>query len=423
MATLIFRGDAPVVGQVSVCTLSGTWASGEKCNAVINGKSISITAPVAGLTAAQMVAALVAAINGDNVTAQAETRNTTGPTLPEFRDITAAVGSSSAQLKLTGDNERPFTVTVTEDAASGSAGSVTDTAGSGPSHIIAANFSGGALPSASDTVVFTGNRPVLYKLDALSAIALTAVVFESGFTANCGLADTFTNDAGTAYEYLPRYLVLDSDTILIGRGEGTGSGRIMVDCANAQTAIVVERTGSSPDRDRHAVQLHNMGASSTLEVTGGSVDVCREQAQTGTLTNARATGTARMRLGAGVTLTTCTADGSSQVECHAATTINCYGTAQVDKQSGAVTNLNVFGGTARVNDSGTITNTTLGAATLDLSRNTSGATFTNTTISAGGFSLLDPGAIATWTNDLAFTGVDPSAGVFRPGAGRSIGVS
>ena len=88
-----------------------------------------------------------------------------------------------------------------------------------------------------------------------------------------------------------------------------------------------------------------------------------------------------------------------------------------------MTNLNIYGGTVRVNDSGTITNTTLGAATLDLSRNTSGATFTNTTISAGGFSLLDPGAVATWTNDLAFTGVDPSQGTFRPGPGRAIGVS
>lgn len=421
MATLIFRGDAPVVGQISVCTLSGTWASGEKCHVTINGKAVSVTAPVAGLSAAQMVAALVAAINGDAVTAQAETRNTTGPTLPEFYPITAS--ANSATLTLTGDTERPFTATVTEDAASGSAGSVTTTAASGPSHIIAANFSGGSLPSNGDTLVFTGNRPALYALDALSAIALTNVVFESGYTAACGLTDTFTNEAGTGYEYLPRYLVLDTDTLLIGRGEGTGSGRILINCANAQTAIVVERTGSSPDRDRHAVQLHNMGASSTLEVTGGSVDVCREQSQTGTLTSARATGNARMRLGAGVTLTTCTADGSSQVECHAATTVNCYGTAQVDKQSGAVTNLNVFGGTARVNDSGTITNTTLGAATLDLSRNTSGATFTNTTISAGGFSLLDPGAIATWSNDLAFTGVDPSSGVFRPGPGRSIGVS
>lgn len=122
MATIKFRGDAPVVPQVSSITFSGSWASTETAYVEINAKRITVTA-TATMTAAQIASALAAAINGDAATALAETRNVLGDTIPEFSDITAS--TSTATLILTADNERPFTASAGDTAASGSTGSVT----------------------------------------------------------------------------------------------------------------------------------------------------------------------------------------------------------------------------------------------------------------------------------------------------------
>lgn len=426
MATVYFRGDAPVVGQVSSSTFSGSWTSGETASVTINTKSITITAPSGGLTAAQMVAALIAAINGAAVTAEAETRNTTGDVVPEFYNITASEGATTAILVLTEATERPFTVTAADDAASGTAGSFsTVTAASGPSHFNATNCSGGSLPTTSDTLVFDGERPVLYNLDAIDTVELAAVVFTAGFQGAgvAGLPATFTNDAGTSYEYLPRYLDIDADTITIGVGEGNGSSRIMLDLQANDCTITVEKTASSTQRDRHAVQIVNSGSGSSLLVNGGSVDVARLSGESASLALARASGSAVLRLGNLAVLTAAVADGASSVECGACGTLSCYGSSRVRKRDGNVTTLKVFGGVTEIDGSGTITTTTLGQATIDLSGNTAGATFTNFTVSSAGFAINDPGARGTYSNAIAFTGVSPAQGTFQPGAGRSITVA
>lgn len=424
MATIKFRGDAPVVPQVSSITFSGSWASTETAYVEINAKRITVTA-TATMTAAQIASALAAAINGDAVTALAETRNVLGDTIPEFSDITAT--TSTATLILTADNERIFTATAGDTAASGSTGSVTAVqSATGPAHLIAANFEGGSLPTTGDTVVFAGAVPVLYRLDALSASGIVHVIFEAGFSdaGVCGLPNRGTATAGEFDEYLPQYLVLPADCDLtVGQGGGRGSSRIRVDLGGGDSTIRVFITSPSFDNDRYALELKNSGASSVLYLHGGEVDFCREIGSTGTLTTVYAAADSRLRCGSGATLGTINADGSPFIETASAiTTVNMDG-GKLETTGGNITTLNLNAGEFEPHAGGTIATTNLGAATVDLSQNVGSVTLTTINVKSAGFSILDPFGVATITNAIAFSGVGLADGTLVTGRGKSITVS
>ncbi len=424
MATIKFRGDAPAIGQVTTIAQTGTWSASETASLIINGKTLTVTA-TASMNATEMTAALAAMVNGDAVTAKAETRNITGDLVPEFSDITASVVTTT--LTLTGDDERPFTVTVGDTAASGAVGSPSTTrAATGPSHVIAANFEGGSLPTTGDTVVFAGATPVLYQLDALSSSGIVAVIFEAGFSdaGVCGLPNRGSASAGEFDEYLPQYLVLPADcAVTIGQGGGRGSSRIRIDAGGGASTVRVYTTAPAFDDDRYAVDLKNTGANSVLYLHAGEVDFCREVGSTGTLTTIHAAGESRLRCGAGATFGTINADGTPAIETASAiTTVNQDG-GTLDTYGGNITTLNLFAGTFRPHAGGTITTTNLGAASVDLANNVGSVTFTNVAVKSQGYAISDPGGVATFTNAITFSGISAADGTLRPGRGKSITIS
>ena len=139
MATRKWRGDAPKVAQISTVQVTA-YDSSTTYIITMNGKTVSVVGITdAPTTATALKTALAASI------------------IPEFAEVIWTVNSST----VTGTAKTagvPFTFTKSVSGGSGTMGSVTTTAGSGPNDVsIAANWTGAALPTTSDDVVFENN--------------------------------------------------------------------------------------------------------------------------------------------------------------------------------------------------------------------------------------------------------------------------
>jgi hypothetical protein len=274
MSTILWRGDAAAVRQVDTVVIGGSWATNDTASITINGKSITFTVG-ATQTVAAVVAGLVAAWN----------LSTAG----EHAEITAADANPNVTLTMdTTYAGRPFTATVAKSAASGTITISTTTANSGPADLaIAANFSGGALPTNGDTLVFqNSDKPCLYNLDALDDVTGLLFVSARSFAGN-GVVGLPRYNVGVAnvgyYEYRPRYLKAGFASITIGQGDGQGSGRIMLDAAGSSPTITVDYTGTSKDSGIPALLIHNTGATTVLNVNKGTVGVAIYEEESATI--------------------------------------------------------------------------------------------------------------------------------------------
>jgi hypothetical protein len=377
MATHVLRGDAQVVRDLWTIT------PGASNNAVytvtINGKDVTYTADASALVA-EITAGLVAALQAS--------------TIPEFMEVTWADGTTV----LTGTG--PATgkpVVITCSASAGSLTPVNTTPAEGPNHVIAVNFDTGSLPASNDTLILQDSAvSLLYTLDK-SAVVLDLLLAPADYTGKLGLPQLTASNG--YYEYRDTYFAIGADEVRIGEGNGDGSGLIKLDLGSGQTLVQVFKTGNADDRDYGAVQLLATHANNELRVFAGTVDVAMGPGQVSTFATIRATG-GQVRCGAGVTLTTVEANGTSTVEVRsAATTLKTQDSGQIKKLgSGAIGTVEVAGGLVEYSAGGTITTLIVRSnCTFDASKLAVAVTITNST-AYDRATIKDPNGMITWTN-------------------------
>ena len=391
MGTKKWRGDAPSVAQVNTITPASVTV-GNQFSLTVNGKSVTFTATAA--TVANVTAGLTAAVAAS--------------TIPEFQEVTAADGTTV--LTLTANTAgKPFTQTSSSATGSGSAGhsltTSTTTANSGPNNWdVARNWddgtAAGAVPVSTDDVYIENSSvDILYGLSQ-SGVTLTSLNIAASFTGKIGLP--IINETGNYVEYrTTRYLTIKATTINIGYGEGSGSGRLLIDPLANATAIVVTSTGSPVEQAIPALCINGGGTAYTLTVLAGSVGVAVETAQTATLTTVTMGGDATVTLGSGCTLTTVTANGGTLTTNSAITTLNVNGSSTVYVMAGAVSALNHDAGTVYYRSSSTLTTLKLGSgAKIDFTQDQRARTVTNCTVESGS-SITDTFKTVTWTNGIS----------------------
>lgn len=396
MSTEIFRGDAVAVAQVRQSELTGTWATNDTITVTINGKTVTYT--VGGTTTiTAILTGLAAALNAS--------------TIPEFAESTWS--NADPYLRQTSDTagrSQTFSISRTT-SSSGAVGAPSDsTANSGPSALVAANFDTGALPAAADTCYIQDTSvDLLYNLDALSG-TLTACCIAASFTGEIGLPSR--DETNDYYQWRPRYLVINVSTLVIGDGQGDGSGRMLIDLGSVQSAVLVLKTAESVEDEFHALRIKGTHASNTLEVYGGSVDVAPEGADTATFATVTVGGDARVRISRRVTLGTLNVVGTATVELESAasltdiTAINVSGRATlIIRGDNTITALKILDqGTVDDRGEGTITTLTKGPnGNYSVSNNTNGVgarTITNTVLAAGTGQFDNANKTCTFTNAI-----------------------
>lgn len=320
----------------------------------------------------------------------------------------------------------PFTVTSSVSGGAGTIGAVTTTTTASSKEDVSctANWSLGALPVATNDVVFeNSSNNILWNLDALAAIALNSVRWESTFTGTCGLPEFA---AGGYAEYRAKYFQTRSTTTTVGTpGTATngGSSRIYWDNQTFQTTIVVYATGQGNESPGlEAFLFKGTHASNTLECLGGQTGVAVLAGEVATIATLRVGGTAAVRCGPVVTLTTVTqSTGSTLVTDSAITTVNHDDGVHLIR-SGAITTLTIDAGTVIDTGTGTITTVNL-SGTLDLSQDLRALTITTLNLFKPGFTFKDPWARATITNPVTTPkGVRLQDGTFDAGTNRTYAV-
>lgn len=254
MAVKTWVGRASSVSQVTKVTFSAVGS--HTYSVTINGKTVSYTSTTSSL--ADIIDGLIASWE-----ASAE---------PEHAEMIAAqrLEPTLVGLQLTA-TASGVPHTITASASSGTATVTEVTAASGPNFWnVAANWSGGTLPSAADDLVLESSSvPILYGLaDTTNYASLT---IRASFTGSVGLP--VTNDLGYP-EYRTRFLTLGNGSgsmaLTIGEGAGTGAQRIYIDF-NDNTGTVSVFSTQQNVISGQPVQIHGLDSSSVVRIYGGSV--------------------------------------------------------------------------------------------------------------------------------------------------------
>ena len=405
MATIYWLGGATAVAQVDTASIDTLDATPANTTYTITVGDASVSTP-GNSTVAQTATDLVALANGNTVGAHMSVITFA---VPSGANITATADVAGvefvATLSATGGNG-----TVTNFAAT--------TASAGPADVSTlANYSTGALPTSSDTLILrdtTGN--LAYNLDAIGNAA--AVVIEQTYTGRIGLATTeFARDSTggnttTVREYREDYLTGNFAAVTIGAHTGTGSptGSTRVKIASTATAAgsnvhVVNSASSSAEANLPAVRL--LGSSANLDVfidaAPGGVGIASDRPdETATVGDVYVTGSQAVAIiGAGTTLTTYTqAAGTGAIAGSASTVTTVKTTGGSLDISGdfTITALNVEGGTvtdSHIKTSGNaVTTATVIDGTLDLQASDAARTI-NSLVHQGGKVLDNPAVTFT----------------------------
>ncbi len=413
MATRIWRGDAVAVAQVITRTIGGTWLAGEKITITLNGKDVVAT--VGNNVAVTDIATLISeAWNGTTLTdtTASVTPSDGGGSIAEFMEVTAS--TSSAAVLLTADTAgTPFdNPTITTDSVSGTLGSwSTTTASAGPNHWdTAENWEGDTVPVNTDDVVIpAGSVDILYGLDQ-SAVTLTSLEIEQGYTGKIGLPEVTTSGYD---EYRDTYLKISATTVNIGTGTGQGSQRIKLNVGANACTLNVSNSGTPVDTASRSILFLGTNAANVVNINKGSLGIASQPGEVATVATLRVgyqdnvQADADVVCGSGVTLTNIDQSGGKL-------TIES-GTTSIDQTNGTLiildgahTAITSDGGTCDYRSNGTVTTAIIGnEATLDLTKDMRSRTITNASIYAGG-TIRDSFKTATWTNgiDLVRTSLD-----------------
>lgn len=295
----------------------------------------------------------------------------------------------------------------------------------GPNHFDAAkNWSGGAVPSTGDTLVFRDTSvPLLYGLSQ-SGTTPAAMEFHESFLGTVGLPDTNENDYP---EYRTTALRIgeaaDAQTIAISvRG---GSSRIRLDTGDCPVTLQISDTGISDNGEPAALRWTGTAATNTVVYLSGSVFLGSEQGSAATVGTLRISGTGggygALELASGLSITTVQHTGGDVSSRATIATANLGGAWTQD--GGSVTTLTTLpGGSVTILGSPTITTLDIGSAgSVDFS-GANAPTATTTRLSAGG-ELLDPQGAVTFTNGIALVLCGLADVTLDVGQGKTITVA
>ena len=399
MATVIWKGDAQNVAQVTRLTVGGTIEADDVFTLIVGSKMLSV---VAGSTSAAAVAAnIVAAWNG-----------LAAALYPEFAGITASdAGGGNCDLtaKTAGV---PFTVTPTTTESGGVAADAQTFTQStiippsgGAFWSVAGNWSTLAVPAAGDDVIIQNSaNPILYGLDQ-SGVTLNSLAIDQSFTGTIGLPRT---NPGGYVEYREPYLKIGATTITIGRGDGAGSGRIKINTLAVQTTINVLNSGSGIENGVRSILWRGTHASNAVLVNKGSFAAAHFAGETATIAalkqgyRTNVAGDSDVRLGTGCTLSSCAITklgGTLEVSSSFSSLSQFHGETAI--LAGAPGTIAIAGGSVRYKSAGTYTAATVsGGGELDFRQDLQPRTGTNTTLHKGA-ALRDPAKTVTFTNPIA----------------------
>ena len=404
MATVRWRGDAAAIAQVQTITPASI-GIGNTFTVTCNGKTMTYTATD---TLAATVAAGVVALF---------TANAQSLSIPEFNEVSAAVGSGTVVLTARTPG-KPFTITSSASGGTATFVSATTTASSGPNDAnIAANWSGGALPSAADDVVFDDtDSSCLWNVDALSAVALTSFTTTPTFSGAIGL----NYDAGDYAEYRVLDFIAKATTITINSPK---CKRIRLNASTTQTTLNVVEIGTSDTIGLPALNFIGTHASNVVNVSKGSVGLAARSGQSATVATLRSgylnspAGDVTIYAGVGLSLTTLEQSGGTVTLNGAVTTVNKYAGTLTLLNSATITTFNHFNGHAYHRSSGTITTYDGRAGSvLHLDADPRGRTITTLTLRAGS-GFRDPAKTATITNAVSV----PDGSITDLAAGSTFG--
>lgn len=268
MSDIQWIGGAPAVAQVHTGSIDSVDAtpSNNTFTVTIGDVAVSVvgTTDVA-TTAAALLAALQASTH-----AYFQAVTWTNPSAGNIVGTAATAGA-------------PFVAALTETGAG--TGAVTDfaetTASAGPADAsTAANWSGGAVPGASDRVVFKDSSAnCVYNLDTISG-TVSAVDVHQTFTGLLGLRRTaFATSADGATvtsgvnEYRERFFKLAYDRceigLHVGPGAANGSARIKINNTKAgASTTIVHNTNRNGENQTPAVHLLAANAGADLFING-----------------------------------------------------------------------------------------------------------------------------------------------------------
>lgn len=393
MATKYFLGTAPAVAQVASATITA-YDTGTTYKVTIGGVTVSVVG--SGGTVSTTATSLVSALNAS--------------THPYFAAITWTANSSAGVVTGTADVAGcPFTVTSSVSGGSGTFGAFSDaTACSGPNFwSVAANWSDGAVPVDTDTVILRDCATnICWGLDQTS-IDLTALNIERTYTGKIGLnysAFATTADGATttttAPEYRENYLLISYVSATIGNSTGigspSGSSRILLsNTLSGASTTTVYFCATSSETGRPAIRLKTAHASAAVYIIyapGGVGIASEEPADTttlGTLAISDTTTSSLVTVGAGATITTLYAQG---------------GTIRVQGLASTLTTLNVNGGSVTLDGDYTITTATISGGTVyDRHTKSAGNSVTTCNLQGGTLDLQQTPASRTY-NAMAITG-------------------
>lgn len=283
MATVYWVGRQRVRQQVDEITIGSNTAGHTFAVTAGGRKSVTYTA-VSGDTTATIAAALLALLRDS-----AE---------GEFAELTWEEGSTTSKVAATGpDDGKPFTLAV---SGTGTISTTTLTAPLSPHDLNdGANYSGNALPSGGDTLVFEDSAiDAKYNAAALTAIALT-VVRRASYTGRWGLPAE--SDAGYP-EYRPQHLELNSTSILVEQPASDAAGQFRVKATAGGAATVTVRADGGGQLGGEALEVYGLAASSVVRLSGGGVAIAPLAGQAAAVATLTALDAA-VRCGSGVTLT------------------------------------------------------------------------------------------------------------------------
>lgn len=267
MGTIHWVGGAAAVAQVWTASIDSV--DGTPANNTFSVTIGTVVISVAGVTsAAATAAALVALLNAstDIRVSGVTWSNPSGGDIVGTADVPGV----------------PFSAALTETGAG--TGTVTDfavtTANAGPaSAATPANYSGGAIPSASDTLVFKdSNINCCYDLEALSNEV--EIIIHQTCTGLIGLkrnqfatsADGATATPGVE-EYRPLHLKMPISNleigIHVGPGSPSGSARIKIHNSKAgASTTIIHDTNNSGESQTPAVHLKADHANADVFIKG-----------------------------------------------------------------------------------------------------------------------------------------------------------
>lgn len=409
MPTTSWNPNGQNIAQVSTIVVTAV-AVGGTLTATINNKSITYTC-ITGDTIATAATAWLALLQASTVP-------------PEFTEITWANDTSATITATATEPGTPFTLTKSQSGGATCTLTAT-TANSSESDINNANnwIRNGvaSLPQNGDDVVLANSDvPLLWNLDAFSAILLNSWTRYQSFTGTVGLPEQ--NPLGYV-EYRPTYLLLASNInpgvgalpLTLGPGAGSGPTRERYNVQSYRTNLVVIASG--PPTDAYAIRFLGSHGQNTLTVLGSSVGVCMlptEVTPNGSTINTASVdgggtldcgvGCAFSGTGGGGTLTI--TGGTCTLFCTPTIVARNNATVTVSAPSGTYSSITLNNGvTLTVTCAMTITSLTVQkSSNVDLSANLGAVTVTSSTIDGDTCQILDPNNCVTWSNASTVNG-------------------